>query len=242
MLGVKFAGPFLNLLINNRNSFDDLLLIDPDLYRSLIFISEMEEGVEDLVLSFQYHDGLTKKLINLKPGGEKIRVTRENKAEYVNLLINYKVNRSMERQTRNIRKGLKSVINDNWIRMFNYAEFNYLLSGTGKIDVGDWMKHARVQGNNDQLISDFWNIVYEFEEEDKSLLLKFVTSCERPSFLGFKDLQPPFTIRVLQPDDNQLPASHTCSNVLDLPAYSNKKVMRDKLLYAIKSGAGFEMA
>lgn len=45
MLGVKFAGPFLNLLVNNRNSFDDLLLIDPDLYRSLAYIMEMEEGV-----------------------------------------------------------------------------------------------------------------------------------------------------------------------------------------------------
>jgi hypothetical protein len=42
MLGVKFAGPFLNLLINNRNSFDDLQVIDPDLYRSLIFIAEMK--------------------------------------------------------------------------------------------------------------------------------------------------------------------------------------------------------
>ena len=46
MLGVKFAGPFLNLLINNRNTFDELLLIDPDLYRSLLYITEMEEGVE----------------------------------------------------------------------------------------------------------------------------------------------------------------------------------------------------
>jgi hypothetical protein len=69
MLGVKFAGPFLNLLINNRNTFDDLLLVDADLYRSLIFIVEMEEGVEDLCLTFQYHDNLTKKLINLKPSG-----------------------------------------------------------------------------------------------------------------------------------------------------------------------------
>jgi ubiquitin-protein ligase E3 C len=170
-------------------------------------------------------------------------VTRENKTEYVNLLINYKVNRSMERQTRCIRKGLKSVINDNWIRLFNYAEFNYLLSGTGTIDVHDWMSHAKVIGHDcERLINDFWSIVYEFEEEEKSLLLKFVTSCERPSFLGFKDLQPPFTIRVTQEDDNLLPASHTCSNYLDLPFYSNKKIMREKLLYAIKSGAGFEMA
>lgn len=46
MLGVKFAGPFLNLLINNRNTFDDLLHIDTDLYKSLIYIAEMETGVE----------------------------------------------------------------------------------------------------------------------------------------------------------------------------------------------------
>ena len=43
-------------------------------------------------------------------------------------------------------------------------------------------------------ISAFWDIVNEMTEEEKSLLLKFVTSCERPSFLGFKDLSPPFTI------------------------------------------------
>ena len=48
MLGVKFAGPFLNLLINKKNTFDDLLSIDPDLYRSLAYIMEMKEGVADL--------------------------------------------------------------------------------------------------------------------------------------------------------------------------------------------------
>lgn len=71
MLGVKFAGPFLNMLLNNHNCFDDLLLIDADLYRSLIYIVEMEEGVEELCLTFQYHDNLTKKTVNLKPSGER---------------------------------------------------------------------------------------------------------------------------------------------------------------------------
>lgn len=42
MLGVKFAGPFLNLLINKKNTVDDLMSIDPDLYRSLVFIMGME--------------------------------------------------------------------------------------------------------------------------------------------------------------------------------------------------------
>lgn len=46
MLGMKFAGPFLNLLINGKNSFDDLLQIDPALYKSLIYIVEMKSGAE----------------------------------------------------------------------------------------------------------------------------------------------------------------------------------------------------
>jgi hypothetical protein len=46
--------------------------------------------------------------------------------------------------------------------MFNYAEFNYLLSGTGKIDVADWMKHTVVHRHVDDLIDDFWAIVFEF--------------------------------------------------------------------------------
>jgi ubiquitin-protein ligase E3 C len=39
MLGMKFAGPFLNLLINNKNTFDDLQQIDASLYKSLIYIA-----------------------------------------------------------------------------------------------------------------------------------------------------------------------------------------------------------
>jgi len=41
MLGIKFAGPFLNLLVNKRNTFDDLLTIDPELYKSVAYIMEM---------------------------------------------------------------------------------------------------------------------------------------------------------------------------------------------------------
>ena len=43
-------------------------------------------------------------------------------------------------------------------------EFNYLISGSGKIDVGDWRKYSQtfVDGNNSKkdLIEHFWSIVY----------------------------------------------------------------------------------
>lgn len=86
--------------------------------------------------------------------------------QYVNLLINYKVNRSFERQTHFIRKGLKKVINESWIAMFNYAELNYLISGTGKIDVRDWRNHTKYSGQHQTVnIEEFWQIVNEMTEE-----------------------------------------------------------------------------
>jgi len=36
-----------------------------------------------------------------------------------------------------------------------------------------------------------------------------------------------------QPADNYLPVSHTCFFTLDLPNYSSKEIMKEKLLYAI---------
>jgi ubiquitin-protein ligase E3 C len=39
-----------------------------------------------------------------------------------------------------------------------------------------------------------------------------------------------------------LPTSSTCVNQLKLPPYKNKAQMREKLLYAAKSGAGFDLS
>mmetsp|Transcript_23718 Transcript_23718/g.38651 ORF Transcript_23718/g.38651 Transcript_23718/m.38651 type:complete len:84 (-) Transcript_23718:194-445(-) len=75
-------------------------------------------------------------------------------------------------------------------------------------------------------------------------LLRFVTSCERPPPLGFASMTPPFTIqRVgIMRDGDKLPTASTCFNVLKLPTYSSEKVMKERLLYAIESGAGFELS
>jgi ubiquitin-protein ligase E3 C len=40
----------------------------------------------------------------------------------------------------------------------------------------------------------------------------------------------------------RLPTSATCMNLLKLPPYQSVQAMRDKLLYAIKAGAGFDLS
>jgi len=41
--------------------------------------------------------------------------------------------------------------------------------------------------------------------------------------------------------NEKLPTASTCFNTLRLPAYSNAKIMKEKVVYAINSNAGFEL-
>lgn len=50
-----------------------------------------------------------------------------------------------------------------------------------------------------------------------------------------------FTIRKKGPE-HRLPTSSTCFNLLKLPNYSRKSVLRDKLRYAITANSGFELS
>ena len=43
-------------------------------------------------------------------------------------------------------------------------------------------------------------------------------------------------------DADRLPTSATCMNLLKLPAYSSKEVLREKLLLSVREGRGFELS
>ena len=96
----------------------------------------------------------------------------------------------------------------------------------------------------DKRVGWFWSIVSEMNVEEQGALLKFVTSCERPPPLGFSSMNPSFNIMriAINSDGDKLPSASTCFNTLKLPTYSSKSAMKNKLLYSIKSGAGFEMS
>ena len=95
----------------------------------------------------------------------------------------------------------------------------------------------------DRHISNFWSIVIEMDDDDKGNLVKFVTSCQRPPSLGFSDLHPQFSIqRVDCNDDTRLPSASTCFNILKLPTYSSKQILKEKLLTSIRSQSGFDLS
>ena len=137
------------------------------------------------------------------------------------------------------------------LSIFCAPELQILTSGTmSGVSVSDLQAHCRYAGGyivgtgfGDTQLNRFWKILHELTEGELSLLIKFVTSCGRPPSMGFKGLQPPFTIqRVDCNDDARLPTASTCFNILKLPTYSSKAVMKEKLLFAIKSNSGFDLS
>ena len=103
------------------------------------------------------------------------------------------------------------------------------------------LTHVGEYKEDHPVIKLFWEVVSSFSEKEKRQLLKFVTSCSRPPLLGFKELTPPFRINPGLGEE-RLPTASTCMNVLKLPHFQDATTLKSKLLYAIQSGAGFELS
>lgn len=82
----------------------------------------------------------------------------------------------------------------------------------------------------------------ELREEERRKVLKFVTSTPRAPLLGWGSLNPRFSIRDAGSDEKRLPSTSTCVNLLKLPIYRGKEVLREKLLRAVEAGAGFDLS
>jgi len=130
--------------------------------------------------------------------------------------------------------------------MFNQQEVQVLVGGVdAPIDIDDLEQNCNYGGlydENHETIQLFWKVVRSFDQEKRRGLLRFVTSCSRPPLLGFKELFPKFSIRDSSSDEQRLPTASTCVNLLKLPRYQTEKTMRDKLIQAIYSGAGFDLS
>ncbi|KAG0234785.1 hypothetical protein BGW41_001008 [Actinomortierella wolfii] len=247
LIDAAFAGFFLSKCLGQMNYLDDLPSLDPDLYKGLMFLKNYEGNFEDLALYFTVDDeelGVSKTR-ELIPGGSNIQVTRQNRIRYIYLMAHYRLNYQIEAQCRAFFHGLQDLIDPKWLWMFNQQELQVMLGGAQTAIQLDDLKQNVVYSNfseDDPTIKHFWSVVEDMSEEDRRLLIKFVTSCARPPLLGFKELNPKMCIRNAGDEEDRLPTSSTCMNLLKLPAFKTRKQLKEKLMYAIHAEAGFDLS
>lgn len=187
----------------------------------------------------------------LYKGGSTVPVTNANRLVYINYMAQHRLSRQPHHQTAAFLKGLATIIAPGWLSMFNQHELQTLVSGTADgIDISDLRRHTTYSGlyalGDDGLehptIQLFWVTVSNFSDADKANLVRFVTSTPRAPLLGFGHLQPRFSIRDGGGDERRLPTTSTCVNLLKLPMYGDKEVLRERLLYSVRAGAGFDLS
>ncbi|XP_067671329.1 E3 ubiquitin-protein ligase SMURF2-like [Haliotis asinina] len=245
-----FTMPFYKQLLGKPVALDDLESVDPELHRSLVWMLDNNiEAVLDHTFSVEHNSFGQVQEHELRPGGKVIKVTEENKKEYVRLYVSWRFMRGIEAQFLALQKGFNEIIPQHLLRLFDERELELMIGGLGKIDIDDWKKHTRLKHctAESNICKWFWRAVDSFDDEMRARLLQFVTGSSRVPLQGFKALQGStgaagprlFTIHQVDVLTDNLPKAHTCFNRIDIPPYENYEKFLSKLTCAVEETCGF---
>ncbi|CAD7697676.1 unnamed protein product [Ostreobium quekettii] len=180
------------------------------------------------------------KTIPLRPDGEDELVTEENRREYIDLYVDYVLNRAACNHFEAFSKGFRTICGGPAIHLFNAAELERLVCGNPFLDFDALEKNARYEGGfkvDSPAVRWLWELANDFSKDEKKLFLKFFTGSDRAPIGGLGNLK--CIIQRDGTDSRKLPTSHTCFNTLLLPDYGSKSLMRDRLRLAIMNAEGF---
>ncbi|KAL4335645.1 hypothetical protein GQ457_07G020800 [Hibiscus cannabinus] len=257
LLDVHFTRSFYKHILGAKVTYHDIEAIDPDYFKNLKWMLENDiSDVLDLTFSI---DADEEKLIlyertqvtdyELIPGGRNIKVTDENKHQYVDLVAEHRLTTAIRPQINAFLEGFNELVPRELISIFNDKELELLISGLPEIDLDDMRANTEYSGYSaaSPVIQWFWEVVQGFSKEDKARLLQFVTGTSKVPLEGFSALQgisgsQKFQIHKAYGSPDHLPSAHTCFNQLDLPEYPSKEHLEERLLLAIheaNEGFGF---
>ncbi|KAF2866893.1 E3 ubiquitin-protein ligase NEDD4 [Massariosphaeria phaeospora] len=245
-----------------RPTLNDLRDLDEALYQGLHKLKTYPGDVADFSLDFTVTDNIvvdyttnpkkTKAITKeLKPGGSDTLVTNQNRLVYISYMARHRLQNQPYLQTTAFLRGLSTMIQPSWLSMFNHSELQTLVGGTSSsLDVDDLRRNTIYGGTyvigddglEHPIVQLFWKIMKDLSDGERRAVLKFVTSTPRAPLLGFGTLNPRFSIRDAGSDQERLPSTSTCVNLLKLPMYTDERVMKKKLLLSVFSGAGFDLS
>lgn len=251
MLDCHFSRAVFKSILGKSVSLKDMESMDLDYYKSLVWM--LENDISDIIVetfSVETDDYGEHKVINLKPGGDEIAVTEENKQEYVKLIVEYRLITSVKNQMDKFLEGFFSIIPKDLIKIFDEQELELLVSGMPDIDVDDWRNNTNYENysGSSKQVQWFWRAVKSFDADERAKLLQFATGTSKVPLDGFKELPgmngvSKFSIHRVYNSSDRLPTAHTCFNQVDLPEYESYSKLRNALLLAIREGyEGFGFA
>ncbi|KAK9708462.1 hypothetical protein K7432_009630, partial [Basidiobolus ranarum] len=195
ILDVRFSLGLYKKLMGQKVSITDLKSFDPMLVHGLEQLLEFEGDVvsafeRTFQIENEYLDG--RYTYDLKPGGEDIKLTEENKKEFVDLYVDFILNKSIEKQFDAFKEGFDNVCAGSAIQLFRPEEVEQLICGSSDLDFEALERVTQYDGGfskDSSVIKNFWEIVHRFTEEQKKKLLFLATGTARVPIGGLSKLQ-----------------------------------------------------
>ncbi|CAM9721303.1 unnamed protein product [Ectocarpus fasciculatus] len=200
------------------------------------------ESVYDLRFEISYEVFGEMRTVELLPGGGDIRVSASNREMYVDLYVEYLLDKSIESQFNAFAKGFHKVCGGDALDLFEASELELLICGNPMLDFAELEKGTVYDDGYDRearVIMDLWAVLHQFDEADKKKFLKFLTGSDRSPIDGLSKLR--FVISRNGDEDTRLPSAHTCFNHMLLPEYSSREVLEKNLRFAISESEGFAL-
>jgi E3 ubiquitin-protein ligase HUWE1 len=250
-LDCHFSRAVYKRILGRPVSLKDMETLDLDYFKSLMWM--LENDITDIItedFSVETDDYGEHKIIDLIEDGRNIPVIEENKQEYVQKVVEYRLQTSVAEQMDNFLIGFHEIISKELVAIFDEQELELLISGLPDINVDDWQQNTIYNNYSPSVeqIQWFWRAVKSFDNEERAKLLQFATGTSKVPLNGFKELSGAnglckFSIHRDYGSTERLPSSHTCFNQIDLPAYESYEELRGNLLLAITEGhEGFGLA
>jgi len=216
LLDVFFARHVYKALLGRSfYSLSDVEAMDIGFYNSLKYV--LENDPEPLELTFTVLEESFGEMVELElvPRGSETAVTEDNKQEYVDLMVQWRLARRIGPQTESLVRGLKEMLPLAYLEPFDAQELEWVIAGTPEINIDDWKENTLYWGGvcmcghmydsgdihpfvyilllgyhkNHTMVRWFWEVVESYSNEQKLRLLQFVTGTSSIPFEGFKALR-----------------------------------------------------
>ncbi|KAM4834293.1 putative E3 ubiquitin-protein ligase HERC3 isoform 5-T5 [Thomomys bottae] len=234
-------------LLNVKPGLEDLKELSPTEGRSLQELLDYpgEDIEETFCLNFticreSYGVVEQKKLI---PGGDGVAVCKGNRQEFVDAYVNYVFQLSIHEWYTAFSSGFLKVCGGKVLELFQPSELRAMMVGNSNYNWDELQETAVYKGDysaTHPTVKLFWETFHEFPLEKKKKFLLFLTGSDRIPIYGMASLQ--IVIQSTASGDEYLPVAHTCYNLLDLPKYSSKEILRARLTQALDNYEGFSLA
>lgn len=251
LLDLDFPLALYKLLLGEPLQFTDYQQIFPQSATGLAQLKDMDPATLaalDLTFEVSYRDlwgkAHTRELV---PRGSTIAVDASNVRQYVSHYYKFFMYEGIRPHIDALIAGFKDVVGGNALSLFLGREIELLLCGSQEKELDlETLKsvtkyvgwRAGEDGSKLRLATWFWEYMHEASAEQRRKLLAFVTGSDRIPANGIQNLPLRITL-VLNRGEKHLPVAHTCFNELALHNYSSKKVLVEKLTWAVNGASGF---